>query len=174
MIRRCDAYQKLCKYKYINPKSRQRQLKSSFIKTLFESKNVKIITFHCLQQLVHIYNFQLSLPNFWIYICIYIYIYIYISFTSNSTIPIKKTINKNPQSAGRLISRNHLCHQTKISLKERLLINSLEKTLKNLSSFSNERRVSFIDFLKEVSRSRDFCCCLLQSLGPRDETENFV
>ena len=41
---------------YINPKGRQRQLKSSFIKTLFESKNVKNITFYCLQQLVHIYN----------------------------------------------------------------------------------------------------------------------
>ena len=26
---------------YINPKGRQRQLKSSFIKTLFESKNVQ-------------------------------------------------------------------------------------------------------------------------------------
>ena len=39
-------------YTYINPKSRQRQLKSSFIKTLFEGKNVKNITFHCLQQLV--------------------------------------------------------------------------------------------------------------------------
>ena len=49
--------------------------------------------------------------------------------------------------------------------------------LKNLSSFSNEGRVSFIDFLKELSRSRDFCCwsnSLFQSLGPRDETENFV
>ena len=41
-------------YIYINPKSRQRQLKSYFIKTLFESK--KNITFHCLQQLVHIYD----------------------------------------------------------------------------------------------------------------------
>ena len=39
-------------YKNVNPKSRQRKLKSSFIKTLFESKNVKN-TFHCLQQLVH-------------------------------------------------------------------------------------------------------------------------
>ena len=38
------------------PKGKQRQLKSSFIKTLFESKNVKNITFHYLQQLVDIYN----------------------------------------------------------------------------------------------------------------------
>ena len=102
---------------------------------------------------------------------------IYISFTSNSTIQIKKTINKNPQHRSRrrhcsLVSRNHFCHQTKVSLKERLLINSLEKIQKNLSSFSNERRVNFIDFLKEVSRSRDLCCwsnSLFQSLGPRDE-----
>ena len=56
MITRCDAYQKLRKYKYIIPKSKQRQLKSSFIETLFESKNVQNITFHCLQQLDHIYN----------------------------------------------------------------------------------------------------------------------
>ena len=41
-------------YLCINPKSRQRQLKSSFINTLFESTNVKNITSHCLQQLVHI------------------------------------------------------------------------------------------------------------------------
>ena len=44
-------------YIYINPKDRQRQLKSSFIKTLFESKNVKNITFHCLQL---IFTFLLS------------------------------------------------------------------------------------------------------------------
>ena len=56
MITRCDAYQKLCKYKYINPKGKQRQLKSSFIETLFECKNVQNITFHRLQQLPHIYN----------------------------------------------------------------------------------------------------------------------
>ena len=34
----------------------QRQLKSSFIKTSFESKNIKNM-FHCLQQLVDIYKF---------------------------------------------------------------------------------------------------------------------
>ena len=101
MITRCDAYQKLCMCKYINPKCRQKQLKSSFIETLFESKNVKNITFHNLQQLVHICNqqaavsretlyflcfsfkqslnersFQLSLPTFWIYIYIYQCLYV--------------------------------------------------------------------------------------------------
>ena len=49
-----NEYVCVCVYIYINPKSRQRQLKSYFIKTLFESK--KNITFHCLQQLVHIYD----------------------------------------------------------------------------------------------------------------------
>ena len=37
--------------------------------------------------------------------------------------------------------------------------------------FSNERRDNFIDFLKQISLSRDFCCwsnSLFQSLGPRD------
>ena len=38
-------------YIYIYPRSRQRQRKYSFLKTLFESKNVKNITFHCLQGL---------------------------------------------------------------------------------------------------------------------------
>ena len=43
-------------YTYIHRyKWRQRHLKSSLIKTLFESKNVKNINFYCLQQLVHIY-----------------------------------------------------------------------------------------------------------------------
>ena len=59
----------------------------------------------------------------------------------------------------------------------RLLIYSLEKTLKNLSLFSNERRVSFIYFLKEISQSIEFCYwsnSSFQSLGPRDETEHFV
>ena len=84
MIARCDAYQKLCKYKYINPKSRQRPLKSSFIKTLFESKSVKNIMFHCLQQLVHIYKcicdiyIYMYIYIYYIYIYIYTYIYIYI------------------------------------------------------------------------------------------------
>ena len=40
----------------INPKSRQRQLRSSCIKTLSESKNVKTITIHCLEQLVQIHT----------------------------------------------------------------------------------------------------------------------
>ena len=71
-----------------------------------------------------------------------------------------------------LVSRNNFCQQTKDSFEERSLIDSLEKTWKNVSSFSNERRVSFIDFLKNVLRSRDFCCwsnSFFQSLGPRDE-----
>ena len=57
------------------------------------------------------------------------------------------------------------------------MINSLEKIQENLSSFSHERRVCFIDFLKEVSRSRDFYCwsnSLFQSLGPRDETFGII
>ena len=46
----------VCKNRNMNPRSMQRQLKYSFIKPLFESKNVNNITFHYLQQLVHIYN----------------------------------------------------------------------------------------------------------------------
>ena len=42
-------YIKIC----INIKSKQRQLRSYFIKTLFEGKNLKNTTFHYLQQLVH-------------------------------------------------------------------------------------------------------------------------
>ena len=53
----------------------QRQLKSSFIKTSFESKTVKNITFHCLQQLVDTYKFVYIYVNLNIYIYIYIYIY---------------------------------------------------------------------------------------------------
>ena len=46
-------YTYICIYIYIytNPRRRQRQLKSSFIKTLFESKNVKNITFRCLKNM---------------------------------------------------------------------------------------------------------------------------
>ena len=66
-------------YIYIIAKSRQRQLKSSFIKTSFESKNVKNITVHWLQQLVqYIYIYiYIYIKYIYIYI-IYIYIYIYI------------------------------------------------------------------------------------------------
>ena len=66
MITRCDAYQNLCKYKNINPRSRQRQLKSSFVKTLFESKNAKNIIYNIIiLYIIFIYNNN-----------IYMYIYI--------------------------------------------------------------------------------------------------
>ena len=45
--------QRQLKSSLMNPKGRQRQLKSFFIKTLFESKDVKDIRFHCLKQLVY-------------------------------------------------------------------------------------------------------------------------
>ena len=120
-----------------------------------------------------------------IYLSIYIYIYIckkniYISFTSNSTTRLKKIKTHSIDEKAHmrhcsLVIRNHFCHQTKDRFKERSLINSLEKIQENLSLFSSERRVSFIDFLKDVLLSRDFCCwsnSLFQSLGCRDETEN--
>ena len=91
MITRYDAYYKLCKYKNTNPRTWQKQLKSSFIKTLFESKNVKknngftayssLFTYTigrpiCIY-ILYTYILYIYIYIYYIYIYIYIYKYIY-------------------------------------------------------------------------------------------------
>ena len=88
MITRYDAYYKLCKYKNINPRTWQKQLKSSFIKTLFESKNVKknngftaysSLFTYTIGRPICIYILNTYILYIYIYIYyIYIYTYIYI------------------------------------------------------------------------------------------------
>ena len=61
--------------------------------------------------------------------------------------------------------------------KEKLFVNSLEKTQKNLVLFFNGRKDNFIDFIKQIWQFRDFYSwsnSLFQSLGPSDETEYFI
>ena len=88
----------------------------------------------------------------------------HINITSNSTIQLKKT-NKNSLQGSRrrhcsLVRRNHFCHQTKVSFKERSLIH-LRKFRKILVCFLMKEELVLLIFKRKFRGPEISVVCLI-------------